>query len=123
MSDKLTSIDVRLSATDVATRWTLENSVELIRILQPLAHQHGYHLALAGGILNRGYSDKDLDVVALPRSEMEQDWPEFQEHVEEVLETPLRRLKPPQSAYPLQFKVYVGQHRNGRIDVIRHERE
>jgi hypothetical protein len=118
----LQSVDVSMCATD-KTRWTLENSVELIRILQPLAHQHGYHLALAGGILNKGYSEKDLDVVALPRSEMEQDWPDFQEAVEDVLDTPLVQLRAPQSAYPLEFKVYVGKHTNGRIDVIRHERE
>lgn len=115
------SVYVEMSAGDAATRWTLENSVELIRILQPLAHKHGYHLALAGGILNRGYSDKDLDVVALPRSEMEQEWDDFESAVEEVIEAPLQQLRPPASAYPLAFKVYVGKHRNGRIDVIRHE--
>jgi len=29
----------------------------------------GYYLALAGGVLNNGYSDNDLDLVAVPRTE------------------------------------------------------
>lgn len=46
--------------------WTLDEAVKLIRNLQPKAHKLGYHLALAGGVLNNGTSDKDLDILAVP---------------------------------------------------------
>jgi hypothetical protein len=116
----MTSVDVYLAPTDAATKWTLENSVELIRLLQPLAHRHGYHLALAGGILNRGFSEKDLDVVALPNFNAEQEWEALQADIEDTLAAPLRSIAPSETAY-LPFRVYVASHKNGRIDVIRHE--
>ncbi len=48
--------------------WTLDLALELIRNLQPAAMQKGYYLALAGGVLNNGYSVNDLDLVAVPRT-------------------------------------------------------
>lgn len=46
--------------------WTMEDGVTLIRDLQTKALHKGYHLALGGGVLNRGFSYNDLDIVALP---------------------------------------------------------
>ena len=116
------AFDVRVTPTIPGTKWTLENAIELIRLLQPTAHAHGYHLALAGGILNFGYSDKDVDIVALPNFNAEQQWDEFQDDAEEILASPLVPLKPSKETYPLPFNVYVGQHKHGRVEVIRHER-
>jgi hypothetical protein len=48
------------------TRWTLTNALATIRAFQFKALQLGYHLALAGGVLNKGQSEKDLDIVVLP---------------------------------------------------------
>jgi hypothetical protein len=45
--------------------WYLEEAIGLVRELQTKALQKGYHLALGGGVLNRGWSRKDLDIVAL----------------------------------------------------------
>jgi hypothetical protein len=42
--------------------WELVESIALIRELEPLAQSYGYHCALTGGVLFRGYSEKDLDI-------------------------------------------------------------
>jgi len=44
--------------------WTLENSLPLFRELQGIARPYGYFLALGGGVINKGYSAHDLDIVA-----------------------------------------------------------
>ncbi len=48
--------------------WTLEEGLAFIRDLQPKAWANGYHLALAGGVLNRGESFKDLDIIVMGMS-------------------------------------------------------
>ena len=50
----------------MGTRWTLEEGLRLVRALQPSTRQYGYHLALGGGVLNNGESEKDLDLYFLP---------------------------------------------------------
>ena len=49
-----------------STKWTLEEGLRLVRALQPSTRQYGYHLALGGGVLNKGESEKDLDLYFLP---------------------------------------------------------
>jgi hypothetical protein len=44
-------------------RWTLEQGVEFIRKLEPVVESLGYHVGLTGGVLYRGNSTKDLDVI------------------------------------------------------------
>ncbi len=46
--------------------WSLSEARELIATLQPYLMERGWFLALAGGVLNKGYSDHDLDLVAVP---------------------------------------------------------
>ncbi len=46
---------------------TLSQAVSLVRQLQPLSMHNGYYLALAGGVLNKGVSANDIDLVAVPR--------------------------------------------------------
>lgn len=46
--------------------WQHDDSVDLIRKLQPFAHHAGYHLGLAGGVLNVGHSRHDLDILVMP---------------------------------------------------------
>lgn len=46
--------------------WQHDESVELIRKIQPFAHHAGYHLGLAGGVLNVGHSRHDLDIIVMP---------------------------------------------------------
>lgn len=46
--------------------WKLDEGLELIRLLQPKTRDFGYHLTLGGGVLNKGESNKDLDLFFLP---------------------------------------------------------
>lgn len=46
--------------------WTLPRALALIRSLQPLAHAIGFHICLGGGVLNKGWSNKDLDLYFIP---------------------------------------------------------
>lgn len=49
--------------------WTLVRAVKEIAKWQPAADKVGFYLTLAGGVLNKGYSDHDLDLVAVQRAE------------------------------------------------------
>lgn len=48
-------------------RWTLEDALRYIRALQPVAMEAGWCILLGGGVLNKGWSDSDLDLLAYPR--------------------------------------------------------
>ncbi len=48
--------------------WSMDEALGLIRRIQPDCMENGYYLALGGGVLNKGYSDKNLDLVAMPRT-------------------------------------------------------
>ncbi len=48
--------------------WTLEEGLELIRQLHPSVQQAGYYLGLTGSVLFKGQSEKDLDIIAYPKS-------------------------------------------------------
>lgn len=53
---------------DIKSKWTLEEGLTLVRLIEPIAVLHGYHTALAGGVLHRGTSDKDVDIVFYERT-------------------------------------------------------
>lgn len=46
--------------------WNFSEAVDLISGLQQFAHDNGYHMGLAGGVLNKGSSNKDLDIMIMP---------------------------------------------------------
>ena len=46
--------------------WELEPALRIVRAIQPHTREFGYHLALGGGVLNKGQSEKDLDLYFLP---------------------------------------------------------
>ena len=46
--------------------WTLEQGVLLVCTIQQESRQFGYHVCLGGGVINAGYSDKDVDIYMLP---------------------------------------------------------
>jgi len=52
----------------MSTAWEIKEALEFIRTLQPITMAAGYYIALAGRVLNKGYSDNDLDLVAVPRT-------------------------------------------------------
>ena len=42
--------------------WTFNQAIEVARELEPLAIRCGYHTAIGGGVVQRGWSAKDLDI-------------------------------------------------------------
>lgn len=46
--------------------WLLDEAMRVVRELQFKALQNGFHLALCGGVLNKGYSAHDLDIAVFP---------------------------------------------------------
>lgn len=50
--------------------WSLEKALGFVRRLQPLTRLHGYHMAIGGGVVNNGGSEKDLDLYLLPLDNM-----------------------------------------------------
>ena len=46
--------------------WELVEALEVIRSLEKRISKVGWHVALAGGVLERGASDHDLDLVVFP---------------------------------------------------------
>lgn len=48
--------------------WTLDDALTVCRWLEEALAPAGYHVALGGGVLLRGYSHKDLDVLIYPRN-------------------------------------------------------
>ncbi len=72
--------------------WTLPAALTLIRDLQPVVFAEDFYLALAGGVLNRGESRNDLDLVAVansPTSKAE----DLQKCLEEFFMFPVTRVK------------------------------
>lgn len=46
--------------------WTRDEALRFINSVQAKLMADGWFLALAGGVLNKGYSEHDLDLVAVP---------------------------------------------------------
>jgi hypothetical protein len=47
--------------------WDLSSAVCYVNSLQLKAHQRGWNLAIGGGVVGNGYSENDLDILAVPR--------------------------------------------------------
>lgn len=43
--------------------WNLDESIYIVRSIEHLAIKFGYHCALGGSVLLKGYSIKDLDII------------------------------------------------------------
>ena len=46
--------------------WTLEEAINLCRIIEGEVSNHGIHVALTGGVLYKGQSDHDVDLMFYP---------------------------------------------------------
>jgi len=46
--------------------WTIDEAISIIRMNDSNVKHYNYHLALGGSVLVNGWSDKDLDLYALP---------------------------------------------------------
>ena len=66
--------------------WRIEDALEYLRALQPIAAEMGYNLSLGGGVLNKGYSIHDLDIVVAPAKERTMELDKCLEWIESLLE-------------------------------------
>lgn len=57
---------------ETQTIWALADALKLIRETQATARSFGFHICLGGGVLNRGTSEKDVDLYLLPLIEVPQ---------------------------------------------------
>lgn len=48
--------------------WTLGEALALVRSIEPVVAVVGWHVALGGGVLLRGESTHDLDLIFIPHS-------------------------------------------------------
>ncbi len=51
---------------------TITNSVTLATILEPIAVNHGYHVGIGGGTINKEGDRKDIDVIIYRRRDKKQ---------------------------------------------------
>lgn len=51
--------------------WVIADALALVRELQPQLHAIKWHVALGGGVLNKGESYKDVDLYFMPFSDTE----------------------------------------------------
>lgn len=47
--------------------WTIDDAIQFCRSLEKVITPVGFHVGLRGGVLIRGKSDRDLDLVIYPR--------------------------------------------------------
>jgi len=47
-------------------KWSLEDGAIFVRALQTAIHPSGYHAGLAGSVLHKGSSEKDIDILIFP---------------------------------------------------------
>lgn len=50
----------------IKAMWDLDEALSLVRSMQGTVRGFQYHIVLGGGVLNNGYSYKDLDLYCLP---------------------------------------------------------
>lgn len=61
-------LDWNYSIQQPSVVWRIEDALKWIREHQASVQKLGYHLALGGGVLNKGFSCKDLDLVLMRRT-------------------------------------------------------
>lgn len=46
--------------------WEINAGINMVRVLQEPVRAYNYHIAIGGGVINKGFSEKDLDLYFLP---------------------------------------------------------
>lgn len=46
--------------------WDIDSGLLVVRMIQQDVRQYGYHVTIGGGVVNNGFSNKDLDLYFLP---------------------------------------------------------
>ncbi len=117
--DMVNNTDMVIIDTTYRTEWSLDSALALIRSIQPELHTRKYHVALGGGVLNKGVSYKDLDLYMFPFNGAETIEPllPYLESIWGVAEDigSDKEGYPPDINFQVRVKFHVGP---GRIDVF-----
>lgn len=105
--------------------WYLADGIQLVAALQPATRKFGYHVTIGGGVVNNGYSEKDLDLFFLPMGgfnadEDESDPNGMLNYLEGIWgnSTPIKKeyfLEVEDMLYQAAVKFFIGKQ---RIDVF-----
>lgn len=96
--------------------WLLEDGIQLARKCEPIAISCGYHVALGGGTLLRGWSDKDLDLFFYPHGKAGNgQWEKLLSTLPAAGLTPV--LKMDTKEYPADW-IYRANANGKRVDIF-----
>lgn len=116
--------------------WNIEEVAPLMGKMNALALHANFNLGLGGGVLNNGYSNKDLDIICLPRSRKFANREELIEEMKTILQSELQAYdfkvenleeRPGgwsepnldgRKVFMMEFKRGIGIHEVRRIDWI-----
>lgn len=98
--------------------WSLADAIRLCRRLEEKLAEREWHCSLAGSVLYRGWSDKDLDIIIYPHHDKGCHESNVVEVLENVGITGLRDyLSEAQRArYPDSKQIWIGNYETKRID-------
>jgi hypothetical protein len=107
-----------MSETQTSNKpWEMVDALALVRANQNACMRAGYYLALAGGVLNTGYSLSDLDLVAVPRSDSSS-LPKFMKCLERIFGA---QTAPPQPVCSAQVLTFRYQDKSVEIVLVNHQ--
>jgi hypothetical protein len=110
----MTYLDVELR-----THWKLEDAIVWVQQHELIVDYYGFHLALTGGCLYRGWSYKDIDVIVYRHASGEPPRVGFRDLIP-LLELTLIKGREARDGYR---EVWICKDsRNRRIDLFPHER-
>lgn len=107
---------------------TIIDGVVLAQALEPGVREVGYHTLLGGGVLHRGYSEKDIDLWFLPLTDNINAKAEVViKVIEEKLKVKLEPLFNPAyvvpNKYPSNLSAWQANLGGMRIDIFIHQGE
>ncbi len=92
--------------------WNMEEALLFIRNLQPVVKKYNFHLALAGGVLNNGYSVKDLDIICMG---MHNDLPNRTKDMISKFEVDYNAVLNTTEEYVMQGRLLYKMNLNGKV--------
>jgi hypothetical protein len=95
---------------DCPPKWTMNSALKLIKTLQKKAWEAGFALSLGGGVLDRGESTNDLDLIALPSARQKN-------NVTELLKA-FFSVQHPVNSLTLKWKGLLVFKLEGSIDLV-----
>ena len=111
------------ASSNIPTAWTTATAKPWINKFQKLSRDYGYHVCLGGSILNKGISEKDLDIYFLPMGDQIPQNPGglLEKIGKKVNDTPEEfgpSSKYPETQFPYIWKGKVETADGKRIDIF-----